>query len=118
MSTGTTSGSKPSSSAGSAKFREHSHGRQDREYTSEQKAAVERIKRCKPTAYYEILSVEKEASDGQIKKAYHKLSLQTHPDKNGAPGADEAFKRMLSNSSSEAIPDMIKLPHVVWSELH
>ncbi|CCX04871.1 molecular chaperone [Pyronema domesticum] len=111
MSTGTTSGSKPSSSAGSAKFREHSHGRQDREYTSEQKAAVERIKRCKPTAYYEILSVEKEASDGQIKKAYHKLSLQTHPDKNGAPGADEAFKlvskafQVLSDSQKRAIFD-------------
>lgn len=85
------SGAQPSSS--SAKFREHLHGRQDRDFTSDQKAAVERIKRCKATAYYEILSVEKSSSDGQIKKAYHKLSLATHPDKNGAPGADEAFKR-------------------------
>jgi DnaJ family protein B protein 12 len=85
------SGAKPTSS--SAKFREHTHGRQDREFTSEQKAAVERIRKCKATAYYEILAVEKTASDGQIKKGYHKLSLATHPDKNGAPGADEAFKR-------------------------
>ncbi|KAF8242221.1 DnaJ-domain-containing protein [Wilcoxina mikolae CBS 423.85] len=86
------SGAKPSASSSSAKFREHSHGRQDRDYTPEQKSAVERIRRCKATAYYEILAVEKSSSDGQIKKAYHKLSLATHPDKNGAPGADEAFK--------------------------
>lgn len=85
------SGAQPSSS--SAKFREHTHGRQDRDFTPDQKAAVERIKRCQATAYYEILAVSKTSSDSQIKKAYHKLSLATHPDKNGAPGADEAFKR-------------------------
>jgi DnaJ family protein B protein 12 len=93
MSSNYSSGTKPSASSSSAKFREHTHGRQDREYTSEQKSAVERIRKCKVTAYYEILAIEKEATDGQIKKAYHKLSLATHPDKNGAPGADEAFKR-------------------------
>lgn len=79
-------------SNGSAKYREHNHGQQDRKYTSEQEAAVERIRRCKATAYYKILALEKSATESQIKKAYHKLSLQTHPDKNGAPGADEAFK--------------------------
>jgi DnaJ family protein B protein 12 len=93
MSSSSSSASGASSTNGSAKFREHSHGRQDREYSSEQKAAVERIRRCKASAYYEILALEKSASESQIKKAYHKLSLQTHPDKNGAPGADEAFKR-------------------------
>ena len=97
------SGVKPSPSSSSAKFREHSHGRQDREYTPEQKAAVERIRRCRATAYYEILAVEKSASESQVKKAYHKLSLATHPDKNGAPGADEAFKRMS--------PHIPPLPH-------
>lgn len=77
---------------GSATSRDHSQGNQDRKYTPDQKAAVLRIRKCTATAFYEILSVEKTATDGEIKKAYRKLSLVTHPDKNGYEGADEAFK--------------------------
>ncbi|KAL1839822.1 hypothetical protein VTJ49DRAFT_1101 [Mycothermus thermophilus] len=72
--------------------REHNQGNQERKYTPEQKAAVLRIRRCNPTAFYEILELEKTCSDGEIKKAYRKLSLLTHPDKNGHEHADEAFK--------------------------
>lgn len=53
-----------------------------------------RIRKCSPTSFYEILSVTKTSSDGEIKKAYRKISLLTHPDKNGYDGADEAFKSM------------------------
>jgi hypothetical protein len=80
---------------GSAKSRDHNQGNQERKYTVEQKTAVVRVRRCSPTAFYDILGLEETkttATDGDIKKAYRKLSLLTHPDKNGYEGADEAFK--------------------------
>ena len=71
---------------------------QNHEYTDEQKAAVIRVRKCAHTAFYEILAIDKSSSEGEIKKAYRKLSLLTHPDKNGYEGADEAFKsRLLSH---------------------
>jgi DnaJ family protein B protein 12 len=76
----------------SASHREHNQGRQDRSFTPAQKAAVERVRLCRTTDYYAILDIEKPSNDGEIRKAYRKLALIMHPDKNGAPGADEAFK--------------------------
>ena len=58
--------------------------------TPEQIEIVRRIRKTKD--YYEILGLSKTCSEGEVRKAYRKLSLKVHPDKNNAPGAEEAFK--------------------------
>ncbi|KAI5296546.1 hypothetical protein KEM52_000487 [Ascosphaera acerosa] len=92
MSASTSSADPNASSSKPTHRHAHHDGSSDRGYTPEQKAAVIRVRKCSPTAFYEILAIEKTASDGEVKKAYRKLSLLTHPDKNGYEGADEAFK--------------------------
>lgn len=42
--------------------------------------------------YYDILGVPKDADDAAIKKAYRKLAMQHHPDRNG--GNDAEFKKI------------------------
>ncbi|XP_039524592.1 dnaJ homolog subfamily B member 9 [Pimephales promelas] len=44
--------------------------------------------------YYEILGVPKDASDRQIKKAFHKLAMRYHPDKNKSPDAEAKFREI------------------------
>ncbi|MCW4025390.1 MAG: molecular chaperone DnaJ [Candidatus Bathyarchaeota archaeon] len=44
--------------------------------------------------YYEVLGVEKKASDSEIKDAYRKLAMQYHPDRNKSADAEEKFKEI------------------------
>eukprot|EP00695_Tsukubamonas_globosa_P001273 TRINITY_DN2245_c0_g1_i1.p1 TRINITY_DN2245_c0_g1~~TRINITY_DN2245_c0_g1_i1.p1 ORF type:complete len:118 (+),score=28.01 TRINITY_DN2245_c0_g1_i1:105-458(+) len=63
--------------------------------------------------YYQILGVNRDASDDEIKKAYRKLAMKYHPDKNpdNKEAAEKKFKQVaeayeiLSDSKKRAIFD-------------
>ncbi|KAL3827046.1 hypothetical protein ACHAXA_007553 [Cyclostephanos tholiformis] len=65
-------------------------------------------------AHYQVLGVSgtTSAKESEIKRAYHQLALQLHPDKNLAPYAEEAFKaieyayEVLSDPQKRRLYDM------------
>src|SRR4029077_20670756 len=59
--------------------------------------------------YYKILGVSKSATQDEIKKAYRKLALKYHPDRNpGDKKAEEAFKELAE--AYEVLSDAEKRP--------
>jgi len=56
--------------------------------------------------YYEVLGVNRDASDDDIKKAYRKLAMQFHPDRNpDNPKAEEKFKEAKEAYEVLSTPD-------------
>ena len=57
--------------------------------------------------YYEVLGIQKGASDDEIKKAFRKLAVKYHPDKNpGDKAAEEKFKEI--NEAYSVLSDKTK----------
>jgi molecular chaperone DnaJ len=44
--------------------------------------------------FYALLGISREASDTEIKKAYRKLAMEYHPDRNSSPHAEAKFKEI------------------------
>ncbi len=59
-----------------------------------------------PRDYYEVLGVARNAGDGELKRAYRQLAMQSHPDRNpGDKHAEERFKEISEAYAVLSDPD-------------
>ncbi|KAL3319557.1 hypothetical protein Ciccas_001763 [Cichlidogyrus casuarinus] len=73
-------------------------------FTKNQTDSIRKILSTKD--HYQVLGVAKDASVDDIKKAYKILARKYHPDKNTAPGATDAFKKI--GRAMETLTDAVK----------
>ena len=80
------------------KQREEKKTREENTNRTRTQKQIDAEKACdeiiKSSDYYKILGIPRSATSSQVKKAYRKLALKFHPDKNKSKGATEAFKKI------------------------
>lgn len=95
-----TSGSLPRTDSAS------SSSGQTRGFTPEQEAGAKKILLAAKKSHYEVLGIARDADEDAIKRAYKKLALKFHPDKNSAPSAEAAFKAI--STANDTLGDLQK----------
>lgn len=85
---------------------------EDRTVAKEIRRAELELKKSQRKDYYKILGVSKDADDGTIKKAYRKLAIIHHPDKNqNDPTAEERFKDIGEAYENLSDPQYVSLSY-------
>ncbi|KAI1694776.1 dnaJ domain-containing protein [Ditylenchus destructor] len=69
-----------------------------------------------PKDYYLILGISRNASSSEIRKAYYKLALESHPDKTKDHGAEAKFKEVAEAYSVLSDPKKRKIFDESWDD--
>lgn len=88
-------------------------GGEKREYTEDQHAVVKRVRTCKVTEYYEILSVARGCEEVEIKKAYRKVQNYSVPGRVECMMIDQASSPCFSKYSSRWLCILTRTAHQV-----
>lgn len=62
-----------------------------RDATPDMLAVVRRVQAAGPKGHYQVLGLKRDANEADIRKAFRKLALALHPDKNIAAGSEVCF---------------------------